>query len=59
MLFAFGGVDVVSVPQMELIGKSLIDEGEIAWTTAITPEAADEKLRLQFIAKQFHPNTTR
>ena len=54
MLFAFGGVDVVSVPQMELIGKSPIDEGEIAWATAITPEAADEKLRLQFIAEQFH-----
>ena len=52
-LFAFGGVDTVSVPQMELIGKAPVDPGEITWTTAITAEEADEKLRSQFLAKQF------
>ena len=52
-LFAFGGVDTVSVPRMELIGKGPIDQGEIAWTTAITAEEAEEKLRSQFLAKRF------
>lgn len=54
-LFAFGGVDTVSVPQMELIGKASGDQGEITWTTAIMTEEADEKLRSQFLAKQFRP----
>lgn len=52
---AFGGVDTVSVPQMELIGKTPVDQGEITWTTAITAEEANEKLRSQFLAKQFRP----
>ena len=54
-LFAFGGVDTVSVQRMELVGKGTIDQSEITWTTAITAGEADEKLRLQFLAKQFRP----
>lgn len=45
---AFGGVDMVFVPRMELVATDINDTGEIAWDTAITEADARKALALRF-----------
>ena len=48
IISAFGGIDMVFVPRMELLTTDETDQGEIAWGAAITTEEAHHALELKF-----------
>jgi len=48
IISAFGGIDMVFVPRMELLTTDETDQGEIAWNAAITAKEAHRALELKF-----------
>ena len=48
VISAFGGIDMVFVPRMELIATDETDRDEIAWDAAITMEEAQRTLEPKF-----------
>ncbi len=48
VISAFGGIDMVYVPRMELLATDETDKDEIAWDAAITTEEAHRMLELKF-----------
>ena len=48
VISAFGGVDMVFVPRMELLAVDETDRDKIAWEAAITTEEAHRALELKF-----------
>ena len=48
VISAFGGIDMVFVPRMELLTTDETDRDEIAWDAAITMEEAHRALELKF-----------
>lgn len=48
IISAFGGIDMVFVPRMELLTTDETDQGEIAWDAAITAKEAHRALELKF-----------
>lgn len=48
IISAFGGIDMVFVPRMELLTTDETDQGEIGWDTAITAKEAHRALELKF-----------
>lgn len=48
VISAFGGIDMVFVPRMELLATDETDQDKIAWDAAITAEEAHRALELKF-----------